>query len=81
MHDVATCYFQPSPGDINAGIGKAGADLNSFGITTNIINGGLECGQGVESYGSQRRADYYMAWTDYFGLAEEESDTLGCGGM
>lgn len=80
MHDVATCYFEPSSGDINAGIKKYN-NLNGFGITTNIINGGLECGQSVESYGSQRRADYYMAWTDYFGLAEEDEAGLGCGGM
>jgi len=80
MHDVATCYFEPSSGDVNAGIKKYN-NLNGFGITTNIINGGLECGQSVESYGSQRRADYYMAWTDYFGLAEEDEAGLGCGGM
>ena len=51
MHDVVTGYFEPSPGDINAGMQKRDGK-NDFGITTNIINGGLECGQGVESYGS-----------------------------
>ena len=79
MHDVVTGYFNPSAGDINAGMTKIG-EKNAFGITTNIINGGLECGQGVESYGSQRRADYYVNWLDYFGVMEED-EGLGCGGM
>jgi chitinase len=79
MHDVVTVFFEPSPGDINAGIARVDGK-NAFGITTNIINGGLECGKGVESYGSQHRADYYKEWLDHLGVAEEE-DGLGCGGM
>lgn len=57
--------------------------LNCFGGTTNIINGGQECGQTSESYGSQRRMDYYIEWLDFFGLpAEEETAScMGCGGM
>ena len=80
MHDVATCFFEPSTGDTNAGYNQYNG-INAFGITTNIINGGLECGQGVESYGSQARADYYAAWINYFGMAGENEAGFGCGGM
>ena len=38
MHEVATGFFQPNSVDTNAGIGC------TFGATTNIINGGIECG-------------------------------------
>ena len=51
MHDVVTGYFEPSAGDIKAGI-TAHNGRNSFGITTNIINGGIECGQSKETSGA-----------------------------
>jgi len=61
MHDVATCYFEPSAGDKTAGIKKYN-NLNGFGITTNIINGGYECGTGAENSSSKKRISYYKAW-------------------
>ena len=51
MHDVATGLWVPNATDINSGL-KQDDGKNCFGITTNIINGGLECGQGRETYGS-----------------------------
>ena len=53
---------------------------NCFGITTNIINGGLECGFGSETYGSQHRADYYGHWLDLMGLPDENVSDLSCAG-
>ena len=57
--------------------------LNCFGGTTNIINGGQECGQGAESYGSQHRMDYYIEWLNFFGLEAEDATAscMGCGGQ
>ena len=84
MHDVVTGFFTPNSADNNDGIRQTsfGDGHNCFGITTNIINGGLECGQSVESYGSQHRADYYLEFLSYFGLPEwAEEECLGCGGM
>ena len=83
MHDVITGFWQPNSADTNIGLQKMSNGLNCFGGTTNIINGGQECGQTSESYGSQRRMDYYIEWLDFFGLpAEEETAScMGCGGM
>lgn len=81
MHDVVTGFFVPTNADENSGMGRNGLAYNQFGVTTNIINGGLECGQGVESYGSQHRKDYYMEWLDHFGLNADDDAGLGCGHM
>ena len=40
IHDVSTGFMVPTAADIAAGFGP------NFGVTTNIINGGLECGSG-----------------------------------
>ena len=80
MHEVATCYFEPNQADINVGIEKYNG-LNGFGITTNIINGGYECGKGSETIGSRKRADYYKAWSLHFDLPTEDESSLKCGGM
>jgi len=80
MHDVATCYFEPSNGDNTAGI-KKWNNLNGFGITTNIINGGIECGTGGESASSQKRISFYEAWLEDFGLPTENDFSKMCGNM
>lgn len=38
IHDVATGYFDPIQAEIDEGL------VNGFGMTTSIINGGIECG-------------------------------------
>lgn len=73
MHDVASGNFVPTDADMNAGI------HNGFGVTTNIINGGQECGAGFENVKSQYRIDTYIELLDYFGLPEEDPETMTCG--
>ena len=40
IHDVATGYFDPIQAEVDEGL------VNGFGMTTSIINGGIECGKG-----------------------------------
>ena len=82
MHDVVTGFWTPNAKDINSGL-RQDENLNCFGITTNIINGGLECGMGSETYGSQHRMDYYKQWMTEFGLPREGDNAAcaGCGSM
>ncbi|KAJ8618293.1 hypothetical protein MRB53_014479 [Persea americana] len=42
-HDVITCRWTPSDAD------RAAGRLPGYGVITNIINGGLECGKGTDS--------------------------------
>jgi len=71
MHDVMTGFFEPNSADDNNGI------TASFGTTTNVINGGIECGQNPENSKSASRGEYYLEWLAYFGLDAETG--LGCG--
>ena len=50
-----------------------------FGATTNIINGGLECGG---NYGTkaQNRERYYGQFLSQFGVSDNRSKSAGCGG-
>jgi hypothetical protein len=65
----------PTAADIAAGFGP------NFGVTTNIINGGQECGAGFENTKSQSRIDYYTEFLNYFGLPSEDNDTKTCGNL
>lgn len=49
-----------------------------FGATTNIINGGIECGGGSESAQSRNRITYYQAHAAALGVPVPSSETLGC---
>ena len=81
MHEVVTGFFEPSSADIKAGI-QSHNGRNDFGITTNIINGGLECGQTtMETSGAEHRADYYKKWADVFGVDLSEERGFGCSQM
>lgn len=71
MHDVATGYFQPNAADITAGI------TGGFGTTTNIINGGAECGW--DSPNATKRGDFYTKFLTYFGITDSD-DNLDCDG-
>jgi len=68
MHDVMTGFFEPNSIDIGANVGA------NFGTTTNIINGGLECGNGSSKAVS--RGVYYNEWLGFFGLPTETD--VGC---
>jgi hypothetical protein len=68
MHDVMTGFYVPNAVD-NAG--NFGA---KFGTTTNVINGGLECGQWSEK--AIKRGEYYLEWLNFFDLPAETD--VGC---
>ena len=64
MHDVMTGFYVPNEVDLNGNFGA------NFGTTTNIINGGIECGNG--SVQAATRASYYLSWLNYFGMPPED---------
>jgi len=70
MHNVMTGFFQPNDIDINAGL------TATFGTTTNIVNGNVECSQSTETQQATSRGEYYLKWLDFFGMPAEEG--LGC---
>ena len=52
-----------------------------FGVTTQIINGGVECGGTNEIQQSLNRIEYYLAFTDYLNVEVAVDEVLGCKGM
>ncbi|KAJ7978676.1 Chitinase [Quillaja saponaria] len=68
-HDVITGLWIPSEADELAG------RLPGYGTTTNIINGGLECGIGSDSR-VEDRIEFYKTYCDLFGI--EYGDNLDC---
>lgn len=54
IHDVATGFMVPTSADDDAQMGP------TFGTSTNIINGGQECGGGGENEKSISRIEYFM---------------------
>ncbi|MCI45353.1 class I chitinase, partial [Trifolium medium] len=68
-HDVITGRWSPSSADLAAG------RFPGYGTVTNIINGGLECGIGVDTR-VQDRIRFYKRYCDMFGL--EYGDKLAC---
>lgn len=52
-----------------------------FGVTTQIINGGIECGGSAEHPQSQNRITYYRAAAAYFQVPVPGNEVLGCKGM
>ena len=52
-----------------------------FGVTTQIINGGIECGGAVEHQQSQNRIDYYLNFADYLDVTVPPQEVLGCANM
>jgi len=68
MHDVMTGFFVPNSNDEAANIGA------TFGTTTNIINGGHECGNGSSK--ARDRGVFYTNWLNFFDLPVE--DGLDC---
>jgi len=60
-HDVITNVWKPSAADMAAN------RVAGYGVITNIINGGYECGNGPTS-GSNDRIGYYKTYCDIMGL-------------
>ncbi|MCO1335104.1 chitinase [Microbulbifer sp. OS29] len=52
-----------------------------FGVTTNIINGAIECSKGTEDYRSEYRIEYYQRTADYFDVEIPADEELGCADM
>ena len=75
MLHVIDGTWQPNSQDLNSGL------VPGFGVTTMIINGGIECGGSNEHAQSQNRIDYYRNFADYLGVAIDSSEVLGCAGM
>lgn len=72
MLHVVDGTWQPNAADTAAGI-KPG-----FGATTNIINGGIECGQGAEKPQSVNRIAYYKAHAAALNVPIGANEELGC---
>lgn len=72
MLHVVDGTWQPNAVDTAAGI-KPG-----FGATTNVINGGIECGQGAEKPQSVNRIEYYKQHAAALGVPIAASEELGC---
>nr|POE55511.1 endochitinase [Quercus suber] len=68
-HDVITGNWNPTSADIAAG------RLPGYGTTTNIINGGLECGQGWNER-VEGRIGFYKRYCDFLGVGY--GDNLDC---
>lgn len=75
MLHVIDGTWQPNAHDRQGGL------VPGFGVTTQIINGGVECGGSGENAQSQNRIDYYLALANYFGVPVPATEVLGCKGM
>lgn len=71
-HDVMTGGYVPSAADTSAG------RVAGFGLTVNIINGGLECGHGADDRVNDR-IGFYERFTSILGT--DPGPNLDCGSM
>lgn len=60
---------------------KANGLVPSFGVTIQIINGGVECGGPTENAQSLNRIAYYKEFAKYLKVAVPADEVLGCKGM
>ena len=75
MLHVVDGTWQPNERDIANGLKKG------FGVTTQIINGGVECGGSVEVQQSLNRIKYYNEFANYLGVNVGTDEVLGCKNM
>ncbi|WP_078084438.1 chitinase [Microbulbifer mangrovi] len=75
MLHVIDGTWQPNAQDLNSGL------VRGFGVTTMIINGGIECGGSNEHAQSQNRIDYYRNFAAYLSVPVPADEVLGCAGM
>lgn len=75
MLHVIDGTWVPSEGDRRAG------RVPGFGVTTMIMNGGVECGGPTEHAQSQNRINYYREFARELGVPVPEDEVLGCKGM
>lgn len=67
--------WQPNQHDLDNGLSPG------FGVTTQIINGGIECGGSAEHLQSQNRIDYYLNFAAHLNVPVAENEVLGCANM
>ena len=75
MLHVIDGTWQPNERDIANGL------TSGFGVTTQIINGGVECGGSTEIQQSVNRISYYHGFTGYLNVEIPSNEVLGCAGM
>ena len=75
MLHVIDGTWQPNEQDLTSGLKRG------FGVTTQIINGGVECGGSVEVQQSLNRINYYKNFSSYLNVDVPEEEVLGCKGM
>lgn len=75
MLHVMDGTWQPNQEDLNNGL------VPGFGVTTQIINGGVECGGSSEHQQSLNRIEYYREFASYLGVDVPEDEVLGCASM
>ena len=75
MLHVIDGTWQPNALDIQSGL------LPGFGVTTQIINGGVECGGSTEQAQSSNRLTYYRSLAQYLHVPITANEVLGCRGM
>ncbi len=75
MLHVVDGTWQPNEHDISNGL------TLGFGVTTQIINGGVECGGFEEIQQSINRIDYYTNFANHLGVPIAANEVLGCAGM
>ena len=66
-HDIMTGKWKPNANDIEKGR-KPG-----FGATVNVINGGIECGNGINLDKTAYRYQYYTYFCKYFHVSPGEN--------
>jgi hypothetical protein len=72
-HDVMVDNWSPSSSDTAAG------RTAGFGVTIDIINGGVECGTGTASAGATNRVAYYKDFCSQLGV--DPGPNLDCTNM
>lgn len=75
MLHVIDGTWQPNAHDLASGLAPG------FGVTTQIINGGVECGGNDEHLQSANRITYYRAFAATLGVPVPADEVLGCKGM
>jgi chitinase len=60
-----------------SGADTAAGRLPGYGVVTNIINGGLECGHGASDSRVAGRIGFYKRYCDLLGVSY--GDNLDCG--
>ena len=66
-HDIMTGHWKPTENDLQKG------RLPGFGATVNVINGGVECGNGTDLEKTAYRYRYYQYFCNYFHVSPGEN--------